>query len=303
MSKKILSGKGFVWHHVNAIDEKDFEFLEKEFQFHPLDFDDLRNETELSKMDVYKYYLFLVFTIPVLDARTMRVGKQNLAVFISKDYVVTVARQPILSLDRFFARVKRSSRLKREVFGKSTGYFLYKLLDYVFKDAKTILSELVRETNNVELAVYDSRTKVTTKRLGILRRNILFLRSVIDPQRILIPQIVNTKKSYIGKNVDVYFDDVKDTLDSMWVVAENLKNSVDGLFDVNEAFLSHKTNEIIRLLTVISVVLMPATLVTGYFGMNVESIPFAHSPSIVTLIILGSVLLFLLLIIAIDRRK
>ena len=120
------------------------------------------------------------------------------------------------------------------------------------------MQELVREANNVELAVYDDRTKVTTKRLGIVRRNVLFMRHVIDPQRILLNQILNTRKSYFPKELTLYYEDVKDTLDSMWVITDNLKNIVDGLFDVNEAFLSHRTNEIIRLLTVISVLLMAA---------------------------------------------
>lgn len=299
----MLKGKDFVWFHISQLSDKDFNFLRKEFKFHPLDFDDLRNETEIPKLEHYKHYLFCIFTIPVLSGGHQRVGKENLAVFISKDYIVTITREPIESVDRFFSRAKRSTRTRSEAMKKSTGFFMYYLLDYVFRDAKVILQELVREANNVELAVYDERTKVTTKRLGIVRRNVLFMRHIIDPQRILLNQILNTRKSYLSKDLALYYEDVKDTLDSMWVITDNLKNIVDGLFDVNEAFLSHRTNEIIRLLTVISVILMPPTLITGYFGMNVQDLPLAENIAVVSLIIVLSIFLFWLVIIRIDRRK
>lgn len=303
MAHQVVKGKSFHWFNFTHLEESDFDFLEKEFKFHPLDFDDLREETEIPKLDVYKHYILAIFTIPTFDNHTMRLGTQNLSVFVGKDYVVTVTQEPIPSVDRFFARAKKSNHMRKTALSRSTGFLLYKLLDYVFQDAKIILKELIREANNVELAVYDSRTKVNTKRLGIVRRNVLYLRHTIDPQRILLNQIVNTKKSYLSKDLKVYYDDVKDTLDSMWVISDNLKNIMDGLFDVNEAFLTHRTNEIIRFLTIISVILMPPTLITSYYGMNIQDLPFGDSALIVTGIIALSLLIFWLVLIHIDRRK
>lgn len=302
MANKMLKGSKFAWHHIAELEDKDFAFLKKDFKFHPLDFDDLRNDTEIPKLEVYKDYLFAIFTIPTFDSKTQRVEKINLGIFIGKNYLVTVASAPIESVDRFFARAKRSKKMRDESMGKTTGFLLYHLLDYIFRDSKVILQELVREVNNVELAVYDERTKVTTKRLGIVRRNVLFMQHVIDPQRILLNQILSTKKPFLSKDLNLYYEDVKDTLDSMWVITGNLKNIVDGLFDVNEAFLTHKTNEIIRLLTVISVILMPPTLITGYFGMNFDNLPFSGNVGMVTLIIILSILVFWFAIIRIDKR-
>ncbi len=302
MHKK-LKGKQFTWWHFSHLEEADFEILESEFKFHPLDFDDLREENEIPKLDVYKYYLFSVLNIPRLDVKENLVHRSNLAVFIGKDYLVTVTKHPIDSVDRFFARAQRSSGLRRDALGKSTGYFLYKLLDYAFRDAKVVLRELVRETEHVESALYDAHSKTITRRLGILRRNILYLRHIIEPQRMLIDQFSQAGKGFISKDLAPYFDDVKDTLDSVGVVTENLKNILSGLFDVNEAFLSHRTNEIIRLLTIISVVLMPPTLITGYYGMNIDELPFANDAVAVSGIILLSIVLFLWIIFRLDRRR
>ena len=106
-----------------------------------------------------------------------------------------------------------------------------------------------------------------------------------------------------NKNLDIYFDDVKDTLDSMSIVIENLKGTVDGLFDVNEAFLSHRTNEIIRTLTIISVILMPPTLITSFYGMNIIDLPLASNMPLVITMILLSMIFFWLFIRHIDRKR
>lgn len=302
MPHQTVKGKTFTWHHLNTLVDSDFEFLQKNFTFHPLDFDDIRESAELPKVDVYKHYVFAVFTIPFFDKEKSKMNKKNLAVFVGKDYVVTVTSNPVDSVERLFARAMRSRGLRQEAMGKTSGYFLYKLLDYVFRDVQVILQELVRETQNTEISVYDKRTEVTTKRLGMLRSNILYFNHLIDPQRMVIPHLMNSHKAFLGKDLEVYFDDVKDTLDRHWIVTNNLRDMVESLFSVNEAFLTHKTNAIIRILTVISVLLMPPTLITSYYGMNVLGLPYAHNIQIVSLIVVASLIAFFGIIIYLDKR-
>ncbi|MFH1712481.1 MAG: magnesium transporter CorA family protein [Patescibacteria group bacterium] len=298
-----IKGKTFTWYHFPQLEESDFKILEKKFKFHPLDFDDLRVEAELQKIDVYNDYIFAVFNLPRFNLSAQRVVKQTLAFFVGKDFIVTATREPIDAVNRFFTRANRSSGLKKEALDRTPGYFIYKFLDYLSRDSNVILKELVRETQIVEDKMYDGHTQQTTKRLGILRRNVLFFRHIIDPQRILIEQFVRTRKSYIPTSLDPYFDDVKDNLDESWVVTDNLKNIIEGLFNLNEALLSHRTNQIIRILTVISVILMPPTLIASYYGMNIQNLPLVESIESVTLVILISVILSWMLIAVIFRRK
>jgi len=303
MARKSLKGKKFIWHHVSKYSDHDLEMLHTDFKFHPLDFDDIRDMSELPKLDIYKDYLFGIFAIPYYDAERERIEKADVAIFISNKEVVTVTQDKVEMIDRYFARASKSKGLQSDALGKSTGYFVYKLLDYVFRDSKSVLKVLARETHLLEDELNSRHKKQTTRRLGLLRRNLLFLRYIIDPQRIIISQMINAKKSFLPNDLDVYFDDLKDTLDGMWVISDNLKNIVDGLFDVNEALLSHRTNEIIRILTVISVVLMPPTLIASYYGMNVQNLPFAENIQTVTMIIIASLVGFWMFVWFLDRRK
>lgn len=303
MPYKVVKGKKIKWYHFSKLKEGDFTFLQKEFKFHPLDFDDLREEVELPKVDVYKYYVFAVFVIPTLNKEQNRVDKRNLSVFIGKDYLVTITSESIPAVDRLFSRATRNRGLRNESLSKSSGFFLYKLLDYVFRDVDVTLQELTRETHATEALVYDQRTEVTTKRLGVLRSNILFFSHLIDPQRILISHLIHVRKTFLSKELDVYFDDIKDTLDAQWIVAGNLRSIIESLFSVNEAFLTHRTNKIIRILTIISVVLMPPTLVTSYYGMNVQGLPFADNILVATGFVVLPLILFLIVIFYLDKKR
>lgn len=303
MAYQIVEGKGFTWWHFSQLEDADFEILKDKFLFHPLDFDDLREDTELTKLDTYKHYLFTVFNIPIFEGGKEKVGKQNLAVFIGKDYVVTVTKYGLESVNRFFARAQRSSGLRRNALGKTTGYFLYKLLDYVYRDVNIVLRQIVRETEEVEKRVYGEHTKGTTKRLGILRRNVLFLRHIIDPHKYVIDQLKGAGRTYIPKTTGIYFDDLNDLLNSISVNLDNIVHIVDGLFDVNETFLSHRTNDIIRLLTLVSIVFIPPTLVTSFYGMNVPGLPFAQHPAKVAAVVATAFLIAGIWVIYVDKRK
>ena len=293
MTVKKLGSKGLTWSHFSALKDSDIEYLKEYHKFHPLDFEDLNEGDELTKLDVYKYYLFSIVNLPVFNEELGRVEKESLFIFIGKNYLITATNHPIPSVERYFARIRKSSGAKRKFFGRSSGYMLYLVLDQAFKDARKVLKELVKETQLVEHDVYDLHTRVTTARLGVLRRNIMFFAHIIHPISIYLDQVRNAPNSFVGKDLDIYFDDVKDTLDSMSIVIENLKGTVDGLFDVNEAFLSHRTNEIIRTLTIISVILMPPTLITSFYGMNIIDLPLASNmPLVITMILLSMIFFF-----------
>lgn len=302
MLEQVITTKNFEWRHFSSLSDDVIEYLTKTYKFHPLDIEDLVVESELSKVDIYKHYLFCVLNLPANTSDQSRISKHQLSVFIGKDFLVTISDEPIDVLDMYFARVAKSSGLKRDVMGKTSGFLLYKIFDVLFRDSMRLLREVVRETELVEAEVYDSHTKVTTKRLGELRRNVLFFKHTIDPLKILIHSLAQQDRTYFDKTLMIYFDDLRDSLDNMSLILTNLKSIVDGLFDVNEAFLAHRTNDMIRFLTFLSVILMPPTLITGYYGMNIDALPFAESIVSVTSIIFFSLLFITIVIIYFDRH-
>ena len=105
--------------------------------------------------------------------------------------------------------------------------------------------------------------------LSNAKQEIINFRKITRPQRAALRDLERTKR-YIPENLDIYFDDITDASERIWDMLENYKEVVEGLEDTNESVLTHEANDVLRLLTALSAVILPLTLITGVFGMNVE---------------------------------
>lgn len=291
MSVKSIAGKDVVWHHYASLSEEDFADLQANFRFHQLDLEDMHSgDGALSKVDFYKHYAFCVFHIPTEDERG-RIYGEPLFVFLSKDSLVTATRKPIPSVNQFFERAEKVSKFRAQAFAKGSAFLLYRVLHRAFYDVLPLASRLSSETTRLEDQIGEANSRGTTLSLGRLRRNVLYLRHIVDPERKMLSLLVSDRRSLIEPDLHVYFDDLQDTLETIWLTAGNLKLIIDGLFDVNESILSHQTNDVVTMLTLVSATLMAPALVVGFYGMNVPWLPFTHSAWFVALLLILALVL------------
>lgn len=302
MTQKKIEAKDKKWVHVSETNEEDISFLKENFKFHHLDYEDIRSGGTLSKIDSYKHYIFFTFHIPVWIDKQSRVDKNELFVFLNEEGIVTLTRKPIDAIETFFQKMQSNQKLRANILSKGTPFLLYRILMIAFQKTGSIISKLTHEFSELEDAISKNHNKIITVQLGRVRRNVMFLRHIIAPQRNIISSLVEIKRPFLTEDSQVYFDDLRDLLDTVWSTSDNLKMLLDGLFDVNEALLSHKTNEVITLLTIISASLMVPTLIAGFYGMNVPWLPFAHRADFVSSIFIASLILMFVIVLWIIRR-
>ena len=106
------------------------------------------------------------------------------------------------------------------------------------------------------------------------KQEIINFRKVIRPQRAVLRDLERLKTRFLtppeeGEELDIYFDDIGDAHERIWDMLENYKEVVQGLEETNESYISHRVNEILRVLTAISVIVLPLTLIASIWGMNV----------------------------------
>ena len=104
------------------------------------------------------------------------------------------------------------------------------------------------------------------------------------PQRAIIAQLEHKNKKFLPENLDIYFDNIVDKIEKMWNNLENLQELTVSLHETNESIISHNTNNVIKVLTLFSVVMLPLTFITGFYGMNVEELPFVACTSAIEII-------------------
>jgi magnesium transporter len=281
MSFSSIEGSGHAWVHASPFGEEEESALRARFKFHSLDYEDVRQDAELPKIDEYIHYVMVVLPLPFYHVESRVLSSRNLTLFLAGDATVTASVYPIPSVDRLFDRVRRHAAARRDILDAPIGTVAHRVLEAVFKETGGVLESLMREARELEGQVYESGSRETTKRLGFLRRNVLRVKHLLDPQRRIIRHLGDLKRPFLPEDMRVYFENIEDTLDGYGVILANLQATVDGLFEINETFLAYRTNDTVRALTVISVILLLPTLITSFYGMNVDRLPFVHHPSVV----------------------
>lgn len=291
------------WINIVEPEDKDINYLEENFKFHHLDIQDILGEKQPPKIDVYKHYIFSILYFPEIINNKLQ--NLELNVFVGKDYLVTIQKKKIDIVQSLFSRVSQSENYKKKLASRGSGYLFYKVLDPLFKTYYSqALKSLSKFVSNVEEEIYDKKAdKETVEELAFARRIILDIRRTVSMEKFIIDNLSHSKKDFIIRHeYIVYFDDIRDYLEKVWAILDDYKNISDGLFETNESMISLRTNEIIKLLTIISVALLPLTLLSGIYGMNIDGLPFAHNSNIVWSIF-GSLLVIIVAVVLIYRKK
>lgn len=278
MSTEELKGKKCRWINISGVDESTETYLKENFQFHTLDIEDVMSDVERPKLDVYKYYLFFVAVFPYYDKTRLKIRAREVDVFLTKDAIITVAKNPHPHLEHIFKKVTSSAKLRKIWFAKGPSFVFYKILEKLYRDSRHSVDNIADQINVVENDVYDNELKSVARDLALLRRSILALRRILDPQRASLGALVNLKRDFIPDEMNNYFDNVLDGVEKIWSEIEGCRDMVDGLHLTNESLISHHTSRVVTTLTIISASLMPLTLLSGIYGMNLSKLPLADQP-------------------------
>lgn len=288
-SKSIKYGK-IAWTNVVHPDEATMKDLQALYGFHELDIEDCLSTVQRSKIDDYEDYLFIVLHFPYYDKRKKRILQEEVDLFIGQNYVVTIHEGRLKAIGKLMEAFEEE-KWKKEQMGKGTGYLLYVIIRELFDDTFPLVDEMEGSISGIEHDLFDGDSeKDMVRDILWMKKDIITFRRIISPQRAVIAQLEHKNKKFLPENLEVYFDDVVDKIEKIWGNLENLKELAEDLQDTNEVLISHQTNRVIKILTVFSVILLPLTLITGFYGMNVQ-LPYADFEKTVLGIGTGMVIL------------
>jgi magnesium transporter len=133
-----------------------------------------------------------------------------------------------------------------------------------------MLRKMGNKLERLEEDIFEGRSDEIVRDLSNAKQEIINFRKIVRPQRTVLRDLEKTKQRYFSETLDVYFDDIVDASERVWDMLENYKEVAEGLEDTNESVISHRVNDILRVLTAISVVVLPLTLIASIWGMNVR---------------------------------
>jgi magnesium transporter len=133
-----------------------------------------------------------------------------------------------------------------------------------------MLRKMGNKLDQIEEEIFSGRSEEIVRDISNAKQEIINFRKIIRPQRPVLRDLERTKQRYLAEDMDVYFDDIVDASERIWDMLENYKEVVEALEESNESVISHRVNDVLRVLTSISVIVLPLTLVASIWGMNVH---------------------------------
>src|SRR3954447_23598682 len=263
-----ITAEGLRWVNIERPSPLECAWLEEQFGFHALDLEDVLSRNQRPKIDEYPEYLFIVLHFPVFDKQVGRLNAGELDLFLVPDYVITLPNQPLKPVEYLFERCRTSEETREQFFSKGTGYLLYQIVDQCFDYCFPMLRKIGNKLEQLEEEIFSGRSEEVVRDISNVKQDIINFRKTIRPERSVLRDLERTKQRYMREDMEVYFDDIVDAAERIWDMLENYKEVVEALEDTNESVLSHRVNDILRVLTAISVVVLPLTLIASIFGMN-----------------------------------
>lgn len=274
--------KAVFWLDMDKPTEEDYGILDDIFGFHPLAIEDTIGYNQRPKIESYRHastgcdegYFYMVIHGPDLDSFREKLRTKELDMFVSERYLLTIHEEQHKSVNDVLLRA-RNDPLR--LLGQGIDMLLHNILDHVVDNYMPILDYMQEELDELEDEAINNPTPDLLARISGKKRELLNMRRVIGPQREVLAQLTRGDVPFIREHTRVYLRDVQDHLMRAVETLELYRDLILGARDIYLSSLSNNLNQIMKTLTIISVIALPMTVVTSFFGMNFDDLPGIHS--------------------------
>lgn len=287
--------EGLLWFDMEDPAPEEFDLLDDEFHFHDLSIEDCIMPLSRPKIDFYDEYFFLVLHGVVLEKGKNKFSTTELDVFVGKNYIVSVHEREWSIINNTAEKMTTRANLKI----MSVEFLLYIILDTLVDSFYPIIDRIEDMIDQTDMDMFAGNSKNLLQRIAQLKKDILYIRKVVSPQREVFNVLVAANSPLIKTKMTIYFRNVLDHFYRIYDMIEICRDLITGTLEAYASVVSNKLNEIMKTLTIISTTILPLTFITGIYGMNFDRMPeiawkygYMMFWGIVCVVFLGMILFF-----------
>ena len=259
------------WHDLRDPNDSELDRLAERYRLHPLHIEDCRHRGQNAKIEEQEHYLFAVLK-PVEVSAEGSLEFSDLDLFVGHDFLITVweserasARQ---SLDRLRVNAER----------RSAGRLLYQVADAIVDSYLPVLDQLEEICDALQDEVLERPSPEALDRIFKAKRSLIELRRVLANTRDVMGHLQRTRSELIGQDLWPFLRDVYDHVARALDTVEVQRDILSGTLEIYLSSVSQHTNQVVKVLTVMGTIALPALLVTSFYGMNLQGLPGNGSP-------------------------
>lgn len=258
-----------LWADFDTPNEFESDALVEIFNFHPLAVEDCVSDLSQPKVDDYEEYLFLVVHGVMFDDKEALISRE-VDIFLGKNYVITFHKEPLKSIEK-----TRDLVLKKtdNLMGRGGDLLVHAVLDQLVDNYLPVLDRYDEKVDRLEDEIFNNPPADYLTSILRTKRDIFHLRRLVSPQRDTVNYLTRNPTTFIRPKNMMYFRDIYDHLFRIYGIIEGFQEMITGILQAYFSYSSNKLNEVIKRLTVLATLTMPALTIASVYGMNFKHMP------------------------------
>ncbi|MGE0786788.1 MAG: magnesium/cobalt transporter CorA [Sandaracinaceae bacterium] len=264
----------YVWVDLDSQGPESHRLLNEVFQFHPLLIEDAFADASTPKIESFGDYLYLIVHglsdgDPEGDGE---VHTTDLDLFLGERYLITHYRLKFAAV----AEAERAVERDPGILARGPATVAHRIIDKLVDEFLPLMEKLDAEIDGIEAAILGGAAPHLLERIFRMKHSLNRIRRVGLHQRRLLLGLANGDYKLIPEETRPFFRDVYDHMDRVVDLNEVYRDLLGGSLDGYLSMQSHRLNDVMRILTVFSTIMLPLTFITGLYGMNFEYMPYLH---------------------------
>jgi magnesium transporter len=288
---KIIQGPTVTWIDIQNPNKEDIEFLRKEHDIHPVVLDELIPPAWRTKVESFPSYLFFIFYYPTYDKTHRHTRSREIDVIVGKDLLITTHYNSIVPLKALFDTCNIYEDKKREYMSKTGGDLLFQGMNDMRQSTLLKLDRISKKLHDIEDQIFQGNERQMLKEISHVKADIINFLMVVSPQGEILESLRKEARKFFGDEIKPYFGHLLGDWSQSRNTLETYKETIEALEQTNNSLLTDRTNEIVKILTIFSVIVFPLTLLAAIFGMNTHDLPLTGYPGdfwiISTIMVMG----------------
>ncbi len=259
------------WHEICDAQDAELDRLAERYRLHPLHVEDCRHRNQSAKVEESRGYLFAVLkTVHLGEDGSLEVG--DLDIFLGRDFLITVEEAHCPPVRKMLEQVRGAAA------GQRADQLFYRITDGVVDSYLPVLDHFSEVIDALEDQVLDRPVPDTLARIFETKRSLIELRRVLVNTRDVAGHMQRTESDLIRREMWPFLRDVYDHVSRNLDLVEMQRDLLTGSLDIYLSSVANRTNQVMKVLTVLGTIALPALVISGIYGMNLKGLPWADSP-------------------------
>jgi magnesium transporter len=258
------------WHEIRDPQDAELDRLAERYRLHPLHVEDCRHRNQSAKVEESRGYLFAVLkTVHLGEDGSLHVG--DLDIFLGRDFLITVEEAHCPPVRKMLEQVRGAAA------GQRADQLFYRITDGVVDSYLPVLDHFSEVIDDLEDQVLDRPVPDTLARIFETKRSLIELRRVLVNTRDVAGHMQRTESDLIHREMWPFLRDVYDHVSRNLDLVEMQRDLLTGSLDIYLSSVANRTNQVMKVLTVLGTIALPALVISGIYGMNLKGLPWANS--------------------------